>query len=166
MRSVEDGRHEAWKNDGAGLISVQKYDNRGDLKSEEIPSGRILNITPEERRMNEEMAVDEKFNFFKNGMLSPVRLIESDADYEDIRSNKNLMSEEDMRTLLKGKRGFKAALEDITNVATLRRVAEIAKEEDATLSQMRALEDRITGLVDSKVVVNEVEVISGPRGPK
>lgn len=170
MRSVEssDTRHEGWRNGGAGLISVQRYDARGELKSEEVPAGRILNITPAERRMNEEMAVSDELNLFKNGMLTPVRLIESDEDFESIKSNKNLMSEEDMREVLKAKRNFKSTIAEVSNVGTLRRIAEIAKEDgsDVTLNQMKLLEERIIALVEP-VVVNEVEVVSGPpRGPR
>ncbi len=167
MRNT-DSKHEGWKNNTRALLSVRKYDRRGDLKTEEIPAGRVLNITPEERRINEEMAVTDKVNFFKNGMLTPVRLIEADEDFEEIKSNKNLMSEDDMRDLLKTKRGFKASVEQITNIATLRRIAEIASEEnaDVTLGQMKAIQGRVEELDDRKVEVNEAEVISKRRGTK
>jgi hypothetical protein len=164
----ENNRFEAWKNSGRGRIGVVRFDPAGHEVRESVTGGKILNITPEERRYNQDMAASVEQDFFSNGMLTPVRLIENDEDFDAIKGNKNLMTEDDMVASLKSKRGFKASLADISNVATLKRMIAIAKtdEVDASQSQIKALDERIAELSVGSIQAVEVEQSVTPIGPQ
>ena len=135
---------ETWKNDTAARIWVKKVDRHGELEDVQVPPGKVLHLTPDERRINHEIAVEEKFDMFKNGSLTPVRLIEGTEDAAEIASNPNLMSETDMRDLFKQNwRTFDAKVQEITNPIALDRLREIASEEDATVRQMEVITNRL-----------------------
>mgnify|MGYP003340307929 FL=1 len=77
MRTVDrtKSNQEAWKNVTPGTVAVLKFDKRGDLAHEIISGGKMVNLTPEERRINQEMCAEEELDFFTNGVLVPVRQI-------------------------------------------------------------------------------------------
>ena len=167
MKLIKSGA-EAWKNATPAMIYVLKYNRRGDLASERVEPGQILNIYEDERKINQEMASSRNKDFFSNGTLVPIRMIEDAEDLEEIRSNANLMTDEQMETILKQKqwKKFDAALAEVTNPLVLRRMLEIARSEeiDATHRQLTTIETRLQELIaeDQIVTVVEREVVKAP----
>lgn len=152
---------EIWQSSIQGKIGVLKFDRRGDLIHEIVPGGRKFSITTNERLINSDRTVDESKDPFKNGMLIPVRLLDTAEDAAEIAANPNLMTESDMLDLLKNKRGFQARLADITNRFALQRMLELAERDDvdASVRQVNAINARLEEL-DPSVV----EVSSSTRG--
>lgn len=166
-RVIENpGDYEAWKSTIPGTIVVKRLDRRGDLAEETLQEGQVLHITPNERRLNMEMAADDDLNVFKNGFLTPVRLIETAEDIEDLKDNPNHMTEEDMRAVFKIKAiaEFRERMGAVTNPITITRMIELAgsDEVNATVRQVDFLKSQLEG---SSVSVNEVQVVGSPPRP-
>ncbi len=140
---------ETWKNEGAATVFLRKLDRHGDLSEVVLVRGRgVVHLSEEERRLNQDLIVDAKYDWFKNGTFTPVRILPEAADADEIASNPNTLSEEDMRELVRtrgavGDKRFSKRLAETTNPITLDRLREIAQAEDASISRMRAIEDRI-----------------------
>ena len=168
---------ETWKNPPAGRVWINRLDHRGELgKVEIIGSGRVFHLSPAERRLNQEMAVNPDLDIFTNGTLTPIRLLGTDeAEAAAFANNPNLMTESDMRNLVgkaKGKQdAFAERLAGIRNPATLERLLALAREEDAPLSRVEAIQARLAELGQSFVqerVATTAVPISGDtpdRGP-
>lgn len=135
---------ETWENTGNSRVVLKKYSHAGELVDEMLNGRRKVMLTPQERRINQELAANKALDPFSNGILAPVRLIETAEDLEDITSNPNLMSETDMRDLLKGHfKKLEARLTEVDSEPILRRLLEIAQEEDVTLGKVTAIEARL-----------------------
>lgn len=146
---AEDKAYESWKYLGAGRISLLKYNQKGELAGELIPGGKVFQISPQERRINQEMAAGEDLDFFRNGQLAPVRLLDTD-DAAELASNPNVMSETDMRSLFKTNwKNFDSRIQEVSNTSTLERLVQIAKEVDATVRQLEIIESRLDELKPS-----------------
>jgi hypothetical protein len=146
---MSDPQHETWKNATRGRIFLKKYNQQGQLAAEMVPGGKVFQISPTERRINTEMAASPDLDFFQNGQLTPVRLIETEEDAKEIASNPNLMAESDMVTLFKGHwKTFEAKVNEISNLTTLKRLLEIAQsdEVDAKVRQVEAVKARISDI--------------------
>lgn len=144
---------ETWKNASRGRVAVLKYNNKGDLEHELVRSGGRVILTPDERFVNQERAVSDEVDVFKNGFLVPVKLVDGNEDNVEIASNPNLKTEEELRDLFKLQwKKFEAAIEDISNVNTLERLRDIAQEGDATVRQVNVIEARIVAVDPSKSV--------------
>lgn len=150
---------ETWKNNGAGTIVIKKYNQLGQLDEERVIGGRSVQVTPHERRINQEMAADESLDVFINGMLTPVRLIDSEDDTAELKANANAMSEPAMKALFKSQiKTFTAKVNEISNPITLRRLLEVAEELDASLRQAGVIRARIEEVTPS---VTEATVSGG-----
>jgi hypothetical protein len=135
---------ESWKNASLGRVVLKKYNQRGELADEMVTGGKVFHISPKERRINQEMAASPDLDFFQNGFLTPVRLIETEEDAAELASNPNLLSEEDMRGLFKGNwKAFDQKVQEISNLTTLKRMLEVAQEVDATIRQVDVVNARI-----------------------
>lgn len=145
---------ETWKNPTEGRVWINRLDHHGNLdKVEIIGASRTFHITPKERRLNQEMAARSDLDIFSNGTLTPLRLIDGAADTEAFALNPNLMTEADMRDLFKVGRteatkaaigeAFDERLAAITNTATLGRLLALARDEDAPLSRVEAIQARL-----------------------
>jgi len=160
---MDTDNQETWANPGKGDVFVLTFDHTGKLKSVPIRAGQKLTLTVKERQLNQERAFSGEVDMFTNGRLSPVRLVDSADDYEEIASNPNHLSEGDMVDILKLKgKAFSERLEDITNVIALERMYDLASDESASVSmtQFRALEKRLSVVRgDSAVEISEVEVV-------
>lgn len=166
-RIIEDSSlYETWKNVTAGTVVLRKIDRNGELIHEVITGGRTIHVTPTERRLNQEQCATDELDFFQNGILTPVRLIEGAEDVEAIRGNPNHMSEDDMANMFKtkGLKAFTEQVDSVTNPIALERMVEIAKAEEvnATVRQVQILEARLADISEVEVEVHEVETISGP----
>lgn len=143
---MSDQKHETWKNATQGRIFLKKYNQKGEMAAEMIPGGKVFQISPNERRINAELAATPDLDFFQNGQLTPVRLIETEEDAKEIASNPNLMAESDMVDLFKGHwKTFEARVGEISNLTTLRRLLEIAQSDqvDAKVRQVEAVKQKI-----------------------
>lgn len=151
---MSDDQLETWKNPTQGRVWINRLDHHGDLeKVEIIGAGRTFHISPKERRLNQEMAAKTDLDIFTNGTLTPLRLIEGTADAEAFAQNPNLMTEDDMRGLFKPGRSetakvamgeaFIERLASIKNTATLERLLSLARDEDAPLSRVEAIQQRL-----------------------
>lgn len=160
---------EMWENPGRSRVVVTKLDARGQRRAEMVNGGRKFHITPLERRMNQELAFDEKLDVFKNGTLRPVRLIEGNEDTPIIAANPNHMSDSDMVELLKGHaKTFAKRLTEIENAGTIERLLELAEspEVDASTSRVQLVRDRLVELTpgDVEEVVATGQVHDGMAG--
>lgn len=136
---------EVWQNVSGSQIYIRILDPRGNEKFTHIRPNQKITISPLERRINQDRTATEKGDFFKNGMLTAVRLINTEEDYADLATNPNLISESeiaDMFSLTPAK--FKNRINEITNFTVIRRLIDYAEREDtkASMPQMRALEAR------------------------
>lgn len=138
---------ETWKSAIAGTIGILKLDRLGALKEEVVRPGGTVTLTPDERIMNQDRAASTDSDVFKNGFLTPVRLIDATEDKADIDANPNLMSDEDLHATLKLHwKQLPAKLEAITNKITLGRLLAIANEDDATVKTVAAIQTRLDEL--------------------
>lgn len=162
---------ETWKNPTEGRVWINRLDRFGELvKVEVINSGKTFHISPGERRLNQEMAATSDQDVFSNGTLSPMRLLEGDADAAAFAANPNLMTEDDMRVLFKPARteaakvvagdAFIDRLASIKNIATLDRLLALAREEDAPLSRVEAITQRMAELQQPNVYAEAVATSS------
>jgi hypothetical protein len=156
---------ETWKNVTAGTVVLKRLDHRGELTRDEIVIGdKSFHITSAERRLNQESAADEELDVFKNGTLHPLRLIEDSEEALEIASNPNLMSESDMQVLIKAHfKTFAKGLSDIGNVTTLQRLLSMARSEDASISRVEAISDRIAEM--NPTLINDVQVVGTSPEP-
>lgn len=158
-----DADYEQWENTTAGRVSLKFYNQLGMLQDKIIDSHRKFQITPKERKLNQEMAADSDLDHFANGIFAPVRLIETADDIEEIRSNPNLVSEDDMKELLtkRSAKAFQERVEAIKNPYALTRMLELAHNDDnATAKQVAIIEARLREVSPSTFV--EVQTVGGP----
>jgi hypothetical protein len=137
---------ETWQNATRGRVVLRRVGALGQVRYDMIGAGKTFHITPQERRMNQEVAASEKQDFFLNGTLQPINL----ADTEDasiLLDNPNLLGDEDqIRRLFKASPDvFAERLATIDNETALERLKEIAYQDEtnATLNQVRMIEARL-----------------------
>lgn len=152
---------ETWTNTTAGRVFIRKIDARGTLAGELLGSGRSIHLSPQERRINQEMAATKELDVFSNGTLQPVRLLDGDEDYAEIASNPNHISESDIRSLVKGHhKTLDKRLRDIQNPSALQRMLALAHEEDATVGTIEKIRARMQEIAPS--LYEEVTPVGGP----
>ncbi len=139
---------ETWKNPTEGRVWINRLNHRGELdKVEVVAGGRTFHISSHERKLNQEMAYNSDLDIFANGTLAPVRLIEGSDDAREFAANPNLLTEDDMRGLVRKSKGttdaFVERLATIKNPATLERLLTLARDEDAPLSRVEAIQARL-----------------------
>jgi len=151
-------------------VWILTFDHSGKVRQIPIRSGGKAVITVEERKLNQDRAASTEKDFFMNGALTPIRLVDTAEDYHEISSNPNLLSEDDMLDLFKLKGpAFRARLADVTNVIALRRMLDIAKSDDktnVTMTQFKILESRIAELGTGPAVAEVVQTDGGIPAPK
>lgn len=158
---------ETWENARRGDVWLLRFDHSGKVVSEPVRGGRRVTISTKERKLNQDRAYDIGSDVFSNGALVPVggaQAFDGIEDYQEIASNPNLMSTDDLKELLKLKAPqLKKRLEEITNVITVTRLHELASSEEAslTLPQFRAIETRLAQLNgEAPLDYEQVEVIN------
>jgi hypothetical protein len=162
---MSDSDKETWSNNGQGDVFVLTFDHTGKLRSVPIRSGQKLTMTIEERQLNQERAFAKDVDIFHNGRLTPVRLVDTAEDYEEIASNPNHLSEDDMKEILKLKgKTFSSRLETITNVIALERMVDLAGDDSlgVSMAQFKTLDKRLNdvrGTADVDVI-SEVETVT------
>lgn len=170
MRVVTDvDSHELWKSAIPGTIYVKRFDRKGELIDEMVGPGKTIHLTPNERRLNQEMVAEIQYDVFTNGFMIPVRLIANDTEdtTDAFQVNANHLSEDDMKELLEDRRATKKlsdALDAVTNPMTLQRMIAVAGDIDASVKQVEAIKARIVALSDGTSFI-ETETVAGPNGP-
>jgi hypothetical protein len=139
-----DEDFETWENRAAGLVYLWKFNELGQLVHQGVPGGGKVQITPKERRINQEKVASADLDVFQNGMLAPLRLVDSDEDTKTLQANSNAMSETAMKALFRSQVAtFTKKINEISNPITLSRLIEVASEVDATIRQERIIRDRL-----------------------
>lgn len=166
ITSIND--FETWNSSIDGVVWLKKFDRRGDIIEEQVkPHGKVI-LTPEERRYNQEMVAESSLDPFLNGMLIPIKLVESSDDYAELRGNPNHLTEDDMRGLLENPKdlaGLASNVAKVSNPTTLQRMIALAESEevDATIRQVSVLRQRLADL-SQEATYTEVEQITTPTG--
>lgn len=155
---------ETWKNVTKGRVYILRQNRlTGLTKHELVNSGRSFQISPDERRLNQENAANNDLDVFANGILCPVKLLDDAEDAKEIASNPNLLSDTDIKDLFSAHyKTFEKKVAEIRNPATLDRLREVGKAEDAAISRMALIEARIDELTP-KHETHSQTVDEGPR---
>ena len=132
---------ETWENIATRQNAIVRLDARGEERQEVISGRRNFMISTEERLITENKILDAKDDPFKNGDFRPVIV----PDTVNVESNPNALSDEEIRQMFTvGEAAWPQLLETIDSVATLRRMLDLADEnEDLTLRRYRTIEDRL-----------------------
>ncbi len=159
---------ETWQNVGRGRVVVLKFDRNGDVRHEMVRGGQKFTITSEERLLNMDRAAKEELDVFKNGFLTPVRLLDDAEDYQEIASNPNLLSEAELTEMFNLQwKAFEFKVNNISNSLTLERLAELAESEDVNVThkQFQVIKARLAEVLPaSRAVEATVEQIGHVRG--
>lgn len=154
-------KKEIWKNNSKGQALVLKYDRQGNLNHELVRSGGKVDVSPDERMLNQDRAADDSLDIFANGIMVPVRLIDGAEGFEEIASNPNLKTDEDLHEMFKLPwKKFDTELAVISNSTTLNRLLEIAYEKDATVRQVNGIKERLVAVDPSSVYEENMTVQS------
>lgn len=162
---------ETWETTTDSQVSVNRYDRRGGEKA--VVAGgrtgqRVQVTTAEREELNEERVTDAKYDIFKNGMLRPVRNVPDEVKerFESETKPHGGLTVAEIVDALESKKGnaFKAWVNNL-NEATLRQVAKLAPEADATASQLTAIEDALENFrVRLRETQADKELRAEPRG--
>ncbi len=143
---------ETWMNVTKGRVVLRRVGSLGQIRHEMVGGGKTVHITPQERRMNQEVAANEDLDFFLNGTLQPIHLEEGE-DTEALRNNPNLWGDdEQVRRLFKaGSDVFAERLSIIKNSSALERLKELAYQDEtgATVAQARMIDARLAQVAPS-----------------
>lgn len=132
-------KREIWENRTKSTFWVEKSNVKGDLELIRVHPGGKIDITSEDRRLNEEKAVSRDGNWFANGALSPAFLVEDAEDYAEVRSNPNVLSEAEIKDLLKlTAPKLKEALAEIDSPLVLQTLVDIIEAGDVDVSHAKA----------------------------
>lgn len=139
---------ETWEHISPQNWGIIRLDPRGDERPEVISDRRTFKITTEERMITQDKIRNEKLDPFLNGSFRPVIV----PDSITIETNPNALSDEEIKKILHASDlAWSEWLETIDSVATVRRMLDLAEEdEDMTVKRYRQLEQR---LVDVRGVV-------------
>ena len=164
VTNVKD--YEVWQSAIRGLIVLKRFDRKGDLINEKVAAGGKVMLLPEERLFNQELAASQEQDMFSNGMLIPLKLVESAEDYEELKGNPNHLTEDDMRVLLSKKADeLRAGISEVTNAVTLQRMLAIAEaDDDTTIKTVEVIKNRITEVTTGAAVYQEVETVATSDG--
>jgi hypothetical protein len=145
---------ETWENKNRSEIWINRTDFKGEIQSVRIPPGQRIEITTDDRiRYNQEAAWDSSLDWFLNGALSQVHLLDTAEDYEELLSNPNTKSESELQDLLKlNANELKKELAKITSPLVLQRLKayvesdEVDKAENITVAKVKAVNARFEEL--------------------
>jgi hypothetical protein len=133
---------ESWLNTSPSLVYLIKIGEYGKRETDLVYGGRIFSLTPQERRLNQSSCFDAKDDPFTNGTFKPLSLVEDEPDTERLRTNPNVLDDDDVAELLKlTGEAFSQRLIAITNVTAVDRIIETAKQPSAgaTVGQLETL---------------------------
>lgn len=134
---------EVWKNATKSQIVLLRHGGPGGAPRHEMITGdRTFSISPEERRMNQNMAANPDLDVFCNGMLQPVQLLEETE--AEMTENPNHIPEEQLPRLFRlHHRTFDKRIQEISNPIVLQRLIDIGPDQDATVRQIELIQTRL-----------------------
>lgn len=156
---------ETWQNETPGVVAINRVGEYGRRVVDLVQGGRRFQVTPQERRMNQNAANSVEQDIFTNGTLRPIDLLDDDPDTERLRSNPNIFREGELPELFNVKgEVFRQRIAEITNPATLARLIELARDPryDASLSQYEAIKSREMEL---RGTLDQAETKPAPAAP-
>lgn len=140
---------EQWKHTGRGKLIIRRIGQFGAQHSSRVQGGQTFHVTPQERRLNQQMVTRPEYDPFTNGMCEAIVLDPTDPDYETLTSNPNVIREEDITRVfrLKGER-FAERLGRISSANTIRHLIDLAEAPDSevTVPQYKRLQNRLAEL--------------------
>lgn len=157
-----DPEIETWE--ANGRIVLHKSNSSGVVTPTLINRGKKFTVTALERQQYADRCASEEQDPFKNGLLSPVRLIEGSEAERFYADHPNTMTEEGMKELFKAHpKTFEKKVSEITSPFILHRMLELAKSEDegATLRQSKLIEARVEEIAPKGFT--EIETNTGAR---
>lgn len=140
-----DSGVESWKNVTAGIVVINKVGEYGRPLHELVQSGRVFTLTPQERRLNQDACASEDMDFFRNGTLQPVRLLDDEPDTAALLANPNAISDDELPSVFKLKgENLRDRLAQISNLTAATRLVELARkpEFNVTLEQFDLIKAR------------------------
>jgi len=151
---------ETWETTTESQVSVNRYDKRGGEKATVVGGRvgqRVQVSTAEREELNEERCSSSALDIFKNGFLRPVRNVPDEIKerFETETKPSGGLTVDEIVEALDTKKGnaFKVWVNALSE-ATLRQVARIAPEADATASQLKAIEE---ALENFRVTIRQTE---------
>lgn len=162
---------ETWENIATSQNAIVRLDARGEERQEVISGRRSFMLTTEERIITENKVLDPKNNPFKNGDFRPVIV----PDSVTVETNPNALSDEEIVQVFSvGDAAWPKVLETLDSVATLRRMLDLAEDQDAlTMKRYRDIERRLVEVRGSdrvQVTTNDPELRNflsdKPRGSR
>lgn len=153
---------ETWK--ANGRVVLKRYNRLGAMETVLLNTNKTINLTAEERMLNQDDVYEEQMDPFANGTLSAVRLPESSKEStQAIVDNPNTMTEEELVETLKGHhKTFEKKLGEISSPYVVKRMVAMAQadEEDelgVSVKRMEQLESRLQELTMGDInVINHV----------
>lgn len=154
MATATEQEYEIWRNPTKSSFSV-RVRNPSDPRleiSQIIGPGQTITITTSDRQTNQYRYVSPELDFFKNGCLEPVRLVETAEDFAALQDDPNIKSESDLKDMLSLPLAkFKTELANIDTLAVCERIATLCAEDDSVAAgKIRAVDDRLAKLRESK----------------
>lgn len=167
----ENSGLEVWKNTTQGRVGLNRLGDYGRTRRERIEGGRQFTITPGERRLNQNKANRPEQDVFTNGTLLPVTLLPDEPDTAVLLQNPNLVTEPDMRHILRLKGDqLLDRISTITNASVLEELIEMARKPTfkVMVAEYEALIAHKRSLLAAVVPVDETtpSTVSENRAPK
>lgn len=148
---------ETWRNTCDSTFYVKVSGANGAMELVPQTGGKTFHITPADRQRNVMEAVSSAFDPFSNGTFTPMKLVETASDYEELRANPAQITDTEMKTLFAGPfAALEARIAELTNPVTLRRLVAIGEEPAnavsaaklaAVVTRLRAVDGRPPGSV-------------------
>lgn len=140
---------ETWRNETAGLITINRVGEYGRPIVDLIDAGRTFQLTPQERRMNQNACYSRELDIFTNGALRPIDLLDGEPDTELLRKNPNTFTDAELQRIfaLSGDH-FVERIGQVSNVGAVARILDLARDPayGATLAQYEAIRSRESAL--------------------
>lgn len=139
-------KKELWKNLGKGDVWVKTFDVKGNEVAKKVPgSGGTIQVTSEERKMNQEIAYGPEADVFTNGKLIVsdfTALVDVAEDLEELRSN-SLSESEIQKLLTENTNVLKKKLTEINEPAIISALKDLVEDnDDVSTAKAKAIHAR------------------------
>lgn len=155
---------EEWESVSDAQNYVIREDRRGDEVPVHIAGSMKFKITTYERILTQDRIRDKHFDPFTNGQFRPIMVPETIT----IQTNPNALSDEDIaRIFVASDIAWDAYLDTIDSAATLRRMIDLAEnqEHDLSLRRYRSLEQKEQQVNPMKRVIQKDQEQFDKMGP-
>lgn len=157
---------ETWRNSTRGRIVIKRVGEYGKPYDQMIEAGRTVQLTPRERRVNEDAVARDEYNPFTNGTLVPERLVDGEDDNERLLINPNKMDDGEAKQIfrLKGER-FTDRIEAIDSLPVIERLLELVEDPrlGVTVAQNQVLKIRQRSLKTPSGAARRAEEGGAPK---